>query len=117
MSTRRVDGSFAFNPGLMRDKLVVQRATATQNSHGEDVQTWAAVFTIWGNVRAMQGRELEAAGQRWAEARFKVETWYPPTPIRRSDRILWGTRTLDVLDAEDPAGVRRSIVIYAREVV
>jgi head-tail adaptor len=115
---RRADGSFAFNPGTARDKLVAQRAiSVTQDSRGQDVPVYGTLYTIWGNVRAMQGKELEAAGQRWAEARFKIETWTPPVPLQRSDRLLWGTRVLDILDAEDPAGAGRTILIYCREVL
>lgn len=112
---RRSDGSLPLNPGLLNDRVVIQRATKTQNAYGEDVITWSPVMTIWAHVRAMVGQELQSVQQTFAEARFKLRTYYPQTPIKREDRAIWQGRTLDILDAEDPDGVRRELVIYARE--
>lgn len=112
---RRADGSQPLNPGSLRDRLVVQRAAKTQNAYGEDVVSWQDLMSVWALVRAAQGRELEAMRQTWAEARFKIRMAYPPVPLRREDRLLWGARTLDILDVEDPDGLRREIVIVARE--
>lgn len=112
---RHADGSFSLDPGALRHRLVVQRATKTQDSYGQDVVEWTDLMTIYAQVRAMTGNEMEAARQTAAEARFKIRSWYPPVTIRREDRIIWDQRTLDVLDAEDPTGVGREIVILAKE--
>lgn len=112
---RRSDGSTPLDPGSLRDILVIQRVAKTQNSYGEDVETWSDLMTLRAKVRAAQGRELESMQQTWAEARFKIRAPFPPVPIRREDKALWGTRTLDILDVEDPDGLRREIVIVARE--
>ena len=109
------DGSFPLDPGSLRNQITVQRCTKTQNSYGEDVPTWSTLLTMNAEVRAMTGREMEVARQTAAEARFKIRSWNPPVTIRREDRIIWGDRTLDILDAEDPTGVGREIVILAKE--
>lgn len=110
-----MDGSFSLNPGSLRHTIVVQRCTKTQDSYGQDVATWSDLITMYAQVRAMAGREMEAANQTVAEARFKIRTWKPETTINREDRIVWDGRTLDILDVEDPSGVGREIVILARE--
>ena len=115
---RRRDGSLSLPPGILSDYLTFQRCTKSQNAYGEDVLTWADYMHGHGNVRALMGREFEAVSQRWAEARFKIRLpWV--SGVQREDRILFGSpeRTLDILDAEDPDGQRRELVIYAREVV
>jgi SPP1 family predicted phage head-tail adaptor len=112
---RHADGSFSLDPGSLRHRVTVQRCTKTQDSYGQDVLTWADLLTMWAQVRAMTGNEVEAAKQTAAEARFKIRSWWPPVTIQREDRIVWGTRTLDILDAEDPTGVGREIVILAKE--
>jgi len=117
MATRRVDGSYELNPGVLRHRIVIQRATKTQSVMGEDVVTWSDLVTLHAQVRAMHGRELEAYQQQWAEARFRIRTWKPAEVIRREDRIIWDGRTLDILDAEDPDGTGRELGIIAREVV
>lgn len=112
---QRQDGSRPLDPGSLREQIVFQRAVKTQDDIGQDVITWTDLLTMKMEVRAMQGRELESARQVWPEAQFKLRGWYPPTTIRREDRGLWGERVLDILDAEDPGGRRREIMMVARE--
>ena len=117
MPARRLDTSLPLNPGNLRDWVVFQRPVKTQNSMGEDVTTsYVPVVSCWCHVRALSGREMEAVQQIWAEARFRVRTWYV-SGLQRQDVGFWGDRRLDVLDAEDPDGRGREIVIFARELV
>ncbi|OFX13202.1 MAG: hypothetical protein A2Z18_11075 [Armatimonadetes bacterium RBG_16_58_9] len=107
--------------GPYRHRITISRKTVSgQNSYGEDVSdyTTTAFGPFWAEVTALRGRELESARQTWAEARFRVRMRHQPgVTVRREDRITWGTRTLDILDAEDQAGRQREIVMYCRELV
>ena len=104
------------NPGDLRTSVTIEQKTITgQNSSGEDVYTWSTVATMWCDVRPMSGRELEAAQQIHAEARWKIRTHYPSVTIKRAMRAMIGTRTLDILDAEDPVGKHREFVMIAKE--
>ncbi len=101
---------------LARARITIERGTATQNSFGEDVVTWAAIGSYWANVRALQGKELETAQQTWAEARFKIDMRYQAgTTFQRKDRITWGSRVLDILDVEDPDQRQARLFIIAKE--
>lgn len=101
---------------LARSRITIQRASVTQNDYGEDVPTWAALGSYWANIRALQGRELEAAQQTWAEARFRIDMRYQRgSDFRRKDRIVWGSRTLDVLDVEDPDQRQRRLILTCKE--
>jgi SPP1 family predicted phage head-tail adaptor len=120
LARRRLDGSLPLNPGFLRERVTIQRKTVSgQNSRNEDTITYPAYLSCWMWIGALIGREFETAQQKWAEARFKCRMPYPPSgfTIQRADRIAWGSRTLDILDAEDPDGMRREIVIYAQEVL
>ena len=102
----------------LRHKIVVgKRTIGSQDSYGSDVITYPSLGTFWAEVTAMQGRELDAAMQRWAEARFKIRMHYNTYGIERADRIYWGTRTLDILDIEDQRGDRRWLIAYCKEFV
>ena len=105
--------------GKLRQRVEHQRQTVTgQNSYGQKTYTWDAVGTYWAEVRAMQGKELDIAQQKWAEARFKVTVRYQPSvEFKRADRLVWGTRNLDIIDAEDPDGRQDMVVIVAKEYV
>ena len=113
---RRLDGSLPLNPGLLRDLVIFQRPVKTADSIGGDAVTgYTEVARCWCLVRAMIGREMESVRQVWAEARFRIRTWFPSVTIQRADIGFWGDRRLDVLDAEDPDGRGRELVVYARE--
>lgn len=108
----------ALNPGDLRTQVQFQsKVVSGQNSSGEDVVTYATEFTQWCEVLALQGRELEAAQQVNANARWRIRTQFTPnvTQIKREWRALMGTRILDILDAEDPFGTRREFVVIAKE--
>ena len=104
--------------GRLRNSVTVTRkGAATQNAFGEDVFTYDDLVTQWAEIRAMDGRELEAAQQTFAEARFKIVMRDEGTDFRRADRITWGTRTLEILDVEDPDTRNREFHLVCREYV
>ncbi len=111
----RVDGSTILNPGLLRHRIVwQQKAISGQDSAGQDIYTWTPIVTTQCRVTALQGRELEFANQRWADARFQIEMHYVST-LKREMRGVWGTRYLDIVDAEDPWGTGMVLKVIAKE--
>lgn len=104
--------------GPRRTRIEFFRPTITgQNPSGEDIVSNELLGGAWASVIAMSGREAEEARQLFAEARFKIEIEHPlgGYTLQRKDTISWGTRTLDILDCEDPDQRRRSLVIMAKE--
>ena len=70
----RIDAAKTLNPGLLREQLIVQYKNVTgQDSYGQDVYTWQTFVSMKGQVTALQGRELELAQQKWAEALGYIE--------------------------------------------
>lgn len=107
--------------GALRSRVTVQhRLVTSQDSRGQDVYSWTTITDgpFWAMIEALQGRQLEAAQQTWAEARFRVTIRYQPgVSINREDRLLWGSRILDILDVEDPDQRTRQIVMVCKEIV
>jgi len=107
--------------GQLTQRITIQHKTVTaQDGFGQDTVSWTASTSgpFWAEVVALEGRELANAQQKWAEARFKVTIRYQSgVTIQRQDRILWGTRTLDILDAEDPNQALRKTVMMCKELV
>lgn len=96
------------------------RPTVTaQNSSGEDVVSNVQIGRAWVQIMALVGKELEIARQLWAEARFRLILDHPLNgyTLQRADIVTWGTRTLDILDAEDPDQQRRQVIVTAKELV
>lgn len=103
--------------GPYRHRITIQEKTVTgQDSYGQDTVIWPTYHACWASVDSLQGREFQAVQQRWADARFRVRIRYK-AGIQRAMRIVWGMRTLDILDAEDPDNTKRQIVMYCKELV
>lgn len=104
--------------GRLRHRITIkQKTVSARTSYGEDTYTWTTVGSYWADVLAMQGREMEAVQQTWAEARFKVRMRNNGDTIKREYQITWGSRTFDILDVEDPDGHNKELVLYVKEFV
>lgn len=76
--------------GDMRHRVTYQEkpTTPTLDAYGQDDVAWADVFTCWGRVRALAGRELEVARQRRADASHSIDLRGPRT-IKPAGRFQW----------------------------
>lgn len=115
----RIDEGRALNPGLLRHRIIWQKKEVTgQNSYGEDVYEWQDVITCSAQVRAMAGRELESALQRWAEAKYAIRQ-HRYRGLDVTYRIYWYNdgveKFLDPLEVSDQAGTSRVQDIVAKE--
>ncbi len=118
-TARTLDEAAILNPGILRHQITWQRKTVTgQNSSGEDVYSWTDVITVRAQVRALTGRELQAAQQRWAEAQYMIRQHYVKG-LERVERGSWfidgQVRYLDILDVQDIPGTGRYLEIIAKE--
>jgi head-tail adaptor len=117
-----VRGDAILNPGCLRHQITWQRKNVVgQDSYGGETlgtPAYLQVVNCRAEVTALQGRELSAAQQRWAEAKWQIKQhWYRGlTPDMRISWYIDGeVRTLDVLDIQDPAGTGRMQVITAKD--
>ena len=103
----------------LRTRVAIQRPTYTTGTMGERVEgTPTAIGSFWVEMLALKGRELETMQQTWAEARFTVRMRHQHgVTFQRSDRIVWGSRTLDIVDVEDPDQRKRELNLICREIV
>ena len=60
--------------GTLDRRVSILRATRARNEHGELVETWAPVVTVWAQRLDVTGREFFSATQTVAEgsARFRL---------------------------------------------
>jgi SPP1 family predicted phage head-tail adaptor len=115
----RVNETRPLNPGILRHQIVWQRKKVTdRSSMGEAQFEWVDVLICKAQVKPLQGREIEAAQQRWAEARYRITQHYV-AGLNQAERGVWSidgeTRYLDILDIQDRGGVGRVMDILAKE--
>ena len=62
--------------GLLRQRVQIQDATETRDSHGGVTHTWSTSATVWASVEPLRGRELWMAQQVQAQATVRVRMRY-----------------------------------------
>lgn len=82
--------------GRLRERVTVQQASATRNSLGESVLSWADWQTVWASVEGVSAREALAAGQQDVTLTHKVQLRYLPG-LTQNMRFAWRNRTLEIV--------------------
>ena len=84
--------------GKLRHRIVIERATLTQNDYGEEVQTFATLATVWARVEPILGKERFAAFQTQSDVDHRILVRYQSalSTLAANDRITWGSNTYDI---------------------
>lgn len=103
--------------GRLRNLITIQQRTLTQDSLGGSVETWSTLAaSVPADVRMVgQGeRYVASADQEVALVTHRVRLRYRSdvTPL---NRIIYGSRVLDIESAVDPDGRRRTLVLTCSE--
>jgi SPP1 family predicted phage head-tail adaptor len=48
--------------GKLRKRITFEQPTSTQDSYGQDIQTWEEVATVWAAVEPIRGTNLQLSG-------------------------------------------------------
>lgn len=90
--------------GELDERVSLQRLTTAPDGVGGRTETWTEYAAVWAKVRAMKGRERDAAQRQEAAADYVVTIRYRDD-VLAADRIVWRTRELNVRFPRD-AGPR-----------
>lgn len=102
--------------GRLRNWITIQSRTLSQDALGGSVETWSALATVPANVRMVgQGeRYIPSADQEVALVTHRVRMRYRDD-VSPLNRIVYGTRVLDIESAVDPDGRSRELVCMCSE--
>lgn len=100
--------------GKMDRQVTLQRATRTQDSTGQIIETWADLATVWARWRRATARETLAAAEVSAEVGDVFEIRYSSlvSSLNPKDRLTYSDRTYDIA-AVDEIGRRVGLRISA----
>lgn len=108
--------------GLLRHRVSVQslRSTATRDALGNidkgSTANWQTDKTVWANVRPLSGREQEIAAQTQADISHAIEMRYnAATTLTPDNRLLFGSRYLEIESLINEGERNIKMIIYARE--
>lgn len=100
--------------GTMRHRLVLQSPTDTVDSFGQPIRSWATYTTVWAQVIAQGGTEVQQAGQLSGLVTYQVVIRTLST-VAMTHRMIWGTKTLNIQSVIPLDGERKFLRIVAIE--
>lgn len=110
--------------GDLRHRLIIRRATETDNGKGGFTTAWASVATVRAEVQGLDGRESVMAEALQGVSVFRIRIRWR-SDIRSGDQFrdaagsCFGTdnegaaRDVNIRSISDPDGRRRQLVIIA----
>jgi SPP1 family predicted phage head-tail adaptor len=102
--------------GKLRHRGTLKSLSQSQNEYGEPSDTWTTVTTVWMAIEPLQGKELIMAQQTNALATIRVTLRYNST-VDPSDRVVVGSRTLEIVEVINPRELGEYLVLMCKEVV
>lgn len=84
------------DPGKLRERVTVQQSSATRNSLGESVLSWADWQTVWASIEGVSSREALDAGQQETTITHRVRLRHL-AGMTQSMRLAWRGRTLNIV--------------------
>ena len=84
------------DPGRLRERIVIERATEARNSLGESTLSWGPFAERWASVEGLSSREVLLSGQQKTEATHRVRLRYV-TGLTQQMRLQWRGRTLEIV--------------------
>jgi SPP1 family predicted phage head-tail adaptor len=104
------------NIGKLRHQINIQSSSGSKDSFGDVSDSWSTDSTVWASVDPLNGRELEHALQIHSEVQYKITIRYDANIDARA-RILWGTRTFEILSIIKPKEINEMMFLYCKEIV
>lgn len=98
-----------------KQKLVtIQKATRSSDGQGGFTTSWSTRCTVWAHERQLSGREALAAQQVTAVLSSVFEINYRQD-VSVKDRLIYGTRTVQIEAVIDPTDTRRELWLTCSE--
>jgi SPP1 family predicted phage head-tail adaptor len=105
--------------GDLRHLVVIEKRAATQDTFGEQSQTWQTVDTVWADINPLSGREREAAQAINVEISHEITIWYQAQfsdpKVMAVYRVRYGTRLFNIHGTLNVDERNREITILAGE--
>jgi len=80
----------------LRHKVEIQELIETQDAIGNQMYEWAKVGEAWAAIEPLKGEEYFAAATVQAKVSHRVTMRPPGVEITPVNRIVFGSRTLEI---------------------
>lgn len=102
--------------GELREQIVIQSQTETQDGTGDTRPVWSTVRTARAKVEPLRGEEQHQAGLgENATADLRIWIRWDSTAITTEMRITWRSKELDIVSVQNLRYENEWFEILARE--
>lgn len=98
--------------GNLRNRIVIQANTPSDNAFGEPVVSWSTLATVWAEVETMNGAEALASGAERTSSPV-VFVMRHRSDVTTDKRISWDNGTYDIESVENVAGRNKLLRVTA----
>lgn len=101
--------------GKLDQRLTFQQISRSANSDGwNDSESWADITKRWASVVATGGNERMKNQGIATDTDYVIEIRHT-TDVNSDMRIVWGSKTLDIISVNAKDGENKTTVIQAKE--
>lgn len=101
--------------GTLRHRITVQQDAGVEDGSGQVLESWTAWLVNepaevveTGGAESLRGQQIDATATHVVRVRYRAG-------LDERKQIVWGTRTLGIVNVRDIDGRRRELWITARE--
>jgi len=103
--------------GQLRQRVIIQKDTPTQDSVGQPVPSWGTHLTRWAAVEPLTGREYFTAQQTQAEVTTRIRLRYSSGHgITPKMRVIWDGRIFEIDTVAEVKSGRRELHLMCTEI-
>lgn len=101
----------------LKNKVIIQAYTDTIDAAGGPTGTWSNFITRWAAVVPLNGSEYFAAQQLAVDVNVRIRLRFDTlaATISPKHRVLWGSRTFDIMTVINPQERNKEIVLMCQE--
>jgi len=105
------------NPRTPTKKITIQQNSQSQSGTGMLTDTWTTYADRYAAIKTQGGQQGLVAAQVFGQRTIKFILDYDSMvgAITTKMRILWGTRTFDIMDVENIDEENREVVLTGKE--
>ncbi|TWT64242.1 phage head closure protein [Rubinisphaera italica] len=105
--------------GKYRNRITIERVTREQNEYGESVESWSTLMTLQAAVIPVSAKETIENQQQKEQITHTIYVRYSSdiADLNTDDRVLFGTKILNLSSVINVGGRNREYQCTAIEVV
>ncbi len=88
--------------GAKRHRVTVQRSTIANDTYGEGIETWVELYVTWAEILSLSGEERVRGHQVEGSMTHRMFIRkHPDYDVTNKDRVVYGSRTYDIVSVDD----------------